>query len=306
MENMGSLARLFNDLTNLIMDAVYTSAIKAFAVKPSNLEDPTQIDEGLYPNLMLRVSEDGDPKGIFHAIDLGQVPQDVVLVWQNLKAELREAGNFNELSAGQMAPKGRTSATEVATAQNNGTALMRDIARTIETRLIEPILDLVWKTGLQHMKKGDKKLAEAAGEKWWPAIYAQRKELASGRITFQCRAITTMLQKQAKLKTLLQMLGIVQQNPMMMQEFLKVADLGKLLKYMLKLDDIDIEEMELSQRELMMKELTQMQQQPNPAEPGGGQAGGPQTGNVPQSAAGPQGGTPPQTTQDMLAGMGGQ
>lgn len=311
MENMGSLARLFNDLTNLIMDAVYTSAIKAFAVNPSMLEDPTQMDEGLFPNVTYRLQDGSDPKMFWNEVSLGAVPQDVFIVWQKIKDELQAAGNFNDISSGNMAPKGRTSASEIVTADQNSTALLRDIARTVEARFLEPVLDLVWKTGLQHMKKTDEKLRAAVGnDALFEALFARRKELVKRPITFQCRGISTMIAKQAKLKSLLQMIGIFAQNPQTAQAFWQKVDPGKFLDMVFSLQEIDLTKLGLSPREQMMAQITAAGNatagppgQPAPQAPGPSrqtQAGGQQTGNAPQSAPG-QGGTPPQAAQDMLA-----
>jgi hypothetical protein len=326
MENMGSMARLFNDLTNLIMDAVYTSALKAFAINPSLLEDPTQADEGLSPNVTYRLQDGSDPKMFMNEIELGSIPPDVFQVWQALKSELQTAAGFNDISAGNMAPKGRTSASEIVTADTNSTAQQRDIARTIEQRFIEPVLDLVWKTGLQHMKKNDPKLIAAVGnEQLYQALWMRRKELAGRSLTFHVRGISEMILKQQKLKALLQTVGIIAQNQNLTQAFMQKVDPGKLIDLILSLQEIDISKLGLTPREQMMKQISQQGEaiagpmgQPAP-QPGGG--GGPingprpqtqtagQTGagRVPQSAPA-QGANPPQAAQDMLAKLatGGQ
>lgn len=314
MENMGSLARLFNDLTNLIMDAIYTSALKAFAINPSLLEDPTQADEGLFPNVTFRLQDGADPKMFWGELQLGTIPTDVFQVWTSLKQELQASGNYNDISAGNMAPKGRTSASEIVTSDQNSTALLRDIARTVESRFLEPVLDLVWKTGLQHMKRNDDKLRQAVGnDQLFEALYARRKELVKRPITFQCRGISTMISKQAKLKSLLQLLGVVQQNQQLMQTFLQKVDAGKLLDVMFSLQEIDLEKLGLTPREKMMQQITQQGEavagppgQPMPTlgtagGQGAGETGAPTPGNAPQSQPGPAGGTPPQSSQDMLA-----
>lgn len=313
MENMGSLARLFNDLTNLMMDAVYTSAMKAFAINPYMLEDPTQADEGLFPNVTYRMQDGSDPDMFMKEINLGQIPPDVFQIWTQLKAELRESANFNELSTGQFAPKGRTSAAETMTVQQNSDVVLRDIARNVETRWIEPNLDLIWKTGLQHMKRNDPRLIQAVGPEMYAALYARRKELVKRPYTFKARGISTMLAKQAKFRNFMQMLAVLQQNQQLMQAFFAKYQPDRVLSWLLYLQEIDPTKFEPTQRELQMQALVQQSQalagpmgQPSPqlGGPGQSQTAGPQTGaagSAPQSAPGGGGGTPPQTAQDTAA-----
>lgn len=58
MENIGHVARLYTDMTNLLMDAAYTSSMKAFIGDLSQLEDPSKLANGLSPNLFLATGED--------------------------------------------------------------------------------------------------------------------------------------------------------------------------------------------------------------------------------------------------------
>src|SRR5258705_1184177 len=43
MEDFGAVARTFNDLTNMIIDAVHTSSLKMFAMVPAMLLNPNQV-----------------------------------------------------------------------------------------------------------------------------------------------------------------------------------------------------------------------------------------------------------------------
>ena len=68
-------------------------------------------------------------------------------MWQALKAELSDAARMNEISLGGFAPHARTSATEIASSQQNTSSVLRGIAQTLEERWLDPTLDMVWKTG---------------------------------------------------------------------------------------------------------------------------------------------------------------
>jgi hypothetical protein len=257
MEDFGSVAKTFNELTNLILDATRVAALNAYAIVPGMLRNPQQLANGLTPNLLLHLHEGYDARAFASKLELGQVPDQVVQIWQALKAELREAADINEVGLGQFAPKGRTSATEITQASESSSALIRSVAQTVEGRWLDPTLDLVWKTGLQHCKKDDPWMISAVGKDMWGAIWSRRKELVSRPVSFQARGISMLMQKSRTLKSLLTLLQIVADNDMLMQEFLKVADLGKLVKLLFQLSDIDLSSLQLTEREKQMKALTE-------------------------------------------------
>jgi hypothetical protein len=257
MEDFASVAKTFNELTNLILDAVYTTALKAFVLVPGLLLNPEQVATGITPNKMFLLDEGVDPRMFAQALDLGTLPPEAITAWQMMKNELREVAGMNEVGLGQFAPKGRTSATEVNTTQQSSSAIVRSVAQTVETRFLDPVLDLVWKTGLQFMDANDNALIKAASPEMFAALYARRKELVSAPTTFQARGISTMMQKSQKLQALLQVLQVIAQNEGMLQAFLQVADMRRLVSLIFQLSDIDLSKLQTSQREQMMRSLTE-------------------------------------------------
>ena len=257
MEDFGSVAKTFNTLTNLILDAVYTSSLKAFAVAPGLLMNPEQIGEGISPNKLFLLEEGVRPQDFIEAIDLGNLPAESVQVWQTIKTELREAADINEIGLGQFAPKGRTSATEITTAQQSSSALIRSIAHTVETHWLDQTLDITWKTGLQHVKKDDDVMREIAGEEMFDALIQNRKELVKRRITFQARGISSLIAKGQLLQSLIQVLQVMGSNELLLREFLNVADIGKLVDLIIDLSGIDKTRLQLSEREKLVKSVAQ-------------------------------------------------
>lgn len=285
MEDFGSVAKTFNNLTNMLLDAAYTSSLKAFAVVPAMLLDPSQLSGGITPNKAFLLDEGFRAEDFMKAIDLGVLPPEAISIWQAIKSELREAADINEVGLGQFAPKSRTSATEISSAQESSSALIRSIAQTLEMRFLNPVLDLVWMTGLQHVAPNDPMISAAMGPELFKAIYARRKELISRDVTFQARGISTLIQKNRMLKSLLFLMQTLAQSDMLLQEFLKVADLQKLVKLLFELSDIDLSKLEISQRDRLIAGVSQpiMQAGADAAArtPGGG-AGNPNTGQMQQ------------------------
>lgn len=139
--------------------------------------------------------------------------------------------------------------------------MLRATARIIEQQYVEPALDLIWKTNLQHMKANDQRLINAVGAQQYAMLYANRKELIKRQYAFKCRGITRMLERQEKLKAMLSILGIMQQNQTLLQTFLQKVDPGRLIDVIFQLSDIDIDKLGLSPREQQMQAIMAAQQQ---------------------------------------------
>lgn len=294
MEDFGSIARTFNNLTNLILDAVQVSSMKAFVAVPSMLADPGQLADGITPNKIFMLEEGFRAEDFLKAMDLGSLGPESMQIWQALKNELREAADINEIGLGQFAPKGRTSATEISSTQESSSALIRSVAQTVEGRYLQPTLDLIWKTGLQHASPQDSMLRAAAGEQMFAALMARRKELIKRPVTFQARGISTMIQKSKTMRTLLQTMQFLAQSPELLATFMKEVDMGKFVKLLFQLSDVDISKVTIGERERMVRETAERMQQ-SASQVIGGAQGGP---------AQPQGGAIQAEMRDLAATMG--
>lgn len=272
MEDFGSVAKTFNDLTNMIIDAVHTSSLKAWAVVPNMLLNPNQIAEGISPNKIFLLEDGYDAKTFASELALGNLSADSVKVWQAMKTELTEAAKMNEVGLGQFAPKGRTSATEINETQQSSSALVRSVAQTVETRHLDPQLDLIWKTGLQHAKPDNRALIDAAGEEMWAMMMQRRKELVQRPITFQARGISMVIARAQQMKTLLSLLSVIAQNEMLVKVFLEKVDLNKLVELLFRLSGIDLTKLQASDREKMIAGLANPLQQAQQATAGAPEA----------------------------------
>lgn len=255
MEDFGNIAKTFNELTNLILDATFTSSMNAFAMAPGLLLNPEQARSGIHPNKNFLLEDGVRPQDFFHSIELGQLPPDSIRVWSALKDQLTEDAGQNEIGLGQFAPKSRTSATEIIETQSNSSALVRSIAQTVETRWLDPTLDLVWKTGVQHMSKNDEMLRDAAGDRMFEALFSRRRELVKRPITFQARGISTLIKKARTLQALLKVLQIIGSNELMLREFLRVADMTRLVELLFELSDVDLRKLQTSERDRLIREV---------------------------------------------------
>lgn len=273
MEDFASVAKTFTELTNLILDAVHTVSLKAWAIVPGMLLNPEVVAEGLSPNKLFLLEEGMRPEDFAKALDLGTLPPETVKAWEMMKNELTEAAGVNEIGLGQFAPKGRTSATEINATEQSSSAIIRSIAQTIETRWLDPNLDLIWKTGLQHVKATDKALLAAAGD-LGGALLQQKKELIKRPFTFQARGLSNTIHRAQMLKNLMGILQIVLGNQVFAQAFLQRISIDKFLGVLFQLSGIDLSKLEASQRDQMMQSIAQPLQQAQNAPPGKGAPSG--------------------------------
>lgn len=282
MEDFGSVAKTFNELTNMILDATFVSGMKVYTMVPDMLRDPGQALTGIQPFKTFLLEEGYAAKDFLSEVEMGQLSPDAVRVWEGMKNELREAAKFNEIGVGQLAPNSRTTATEIAETQSSTTAFVRSVAESIEVGWLNPTLDLIWKTGLQHVPRDSRAMRAAVGEDMWNALWSNRKELVSRPITFQARGISTMIQKARILKSLLSLLQIVAASDVLLQEFLRVVDTTRLVEVMFELSDVDLHKLQASQRTQLIRSV--VEQMPQPQQ--GGQAPNSAEETVAQDAAG--------------------
>lgn len=275
MEDFGSMARTFNNLTNLLLDSIMMSSMKAYVCVPGMLSDPGQLAGGITPNKLFQLEEGAPVADFLHALDLGNVKPESFQMWSNIKNELREAADINEVGMGQFAPKSRTSAAEINQTSESSSALIRSIAQTIEGRYLNLTLDNVWKTGLQHVRQDDPMISKAVGEDLWGALYARRKELVQMGTTFQAHGISTLIQKQKILRSLMMLMQFLSQSDVLLAEFMKKVDLGKFVKLLFNLSDVDMTKVTMTEREALLKQTVESFQQAAQQQlgPGGGPEG---------------------------------
>lgn len=257
MEDFGAIAKVFTDLTNLLLDAAYTSAMRAYVLVPDMLKNPEQAVSGVHPNKTFLLEDGYTAKDFAEALELGTLDAGAIQIWQSLKSELSDAAGMNEIGLGQLPDKTHIAATAVAGAQQSSSAILRSIAKTVETRFLDPMLDLVWKTGLQHAKLDDMRMAQAVGEDMYRALMQRRRELIRQPITFQARGISSLIKKSQKLQALLSVMQVIAQNEQLMMAFFQRVDLNKFIDLLFTLSDVDLSKVEISQRQQMIQSVAQ-------------------------------------------------
>lgn len=242
METWATIAELYVRMTNIILDGAFTSALRMFAARPEALKDANQLTDGLAPFKMLLLEDGYTVEDVLATFDLGDLKPSVLTAWQAIKQELREAAATNDIDLGQTVPKGDVTATEINAVTTSGTELIRSIARTIEQGQVDQILSLVWRTGLQHFDAEDEELKAAVGPEAFSMFVARRAEFSRTKVVFQARGISGVIERNAKLRSLLQTLQIIAQSPGLLQVFMQALGpegLMKLIRELFRLNGLD-------------------------------------------------------------------
>lgn len=269
MEDFGGIAKVFTELTNLLLDAAYMSSMNAYALVPAMLLDPTQATSGIHPNKVFLLEDGYNAAEFAQKLELGSLDAGAMQVWQNIKNELSEAAGMNEIGLGQLPDKSHIAATAVSGAQQSTSMILRSVAQTIETRFLDPALDLVWKTGLQHVSRNDRKMQAAVGDEMFAALLDRREELIKRPMTFQARGISALISRQQKLQQLLQITQVIAQNQNLTTAFMQRIDMNKFIDLLFHLSNVDLSKLEPTARERMIAEVTgQLRQAGQGGQPG--------------------------------------
>jgi hypothetical protein len=268
-EDWSDPADAFVELTNLILDGVFTSTMKAYVGQSDMLKDPSQIDGGVYPNVFFDLEEGVAPRDFMKEIDLGSLPAESITIWNSLKQEMREGAKLSEIALGQVPPKGAITATEVNQVQESGSAMIRSMARTLESRLLEPVLTLIFQTALQHMDFTEDRVVRELGEETAAMLQTRKEEFRDRLIKFRVRALSSLVDRQIKLQGLLAMLQTFAQNEQLMENFLERHDVGRLADHLMEMFGVDNLDFKITEQERMIREVMQaQQQQPEAGAPG--------------------------------------
>ncbi len=288
LENFRMLAGTFRETTNLILDGMFAAAVPAHTVHLGALEDPSQLADGIHPGLTVTADEDWPAgKEFVTKIEMGGIEASAFQVWQALKAELREGASANELSLGQVPPKGDITATEINASSRGSTVMQMGLAKDIDTRWLAPILELVMMTGLQHFDpEKNPQLANELGDDMSAMLAQNRENFANIQYKFVAKGLTAAMERGQKVQGLTGALQVIGGNEVLSAAFQEQYSLSKLIAELLTGFDVDMATLEKSDQEKQADKQKKDAARRAAAEGGaGGGPGGP-------TGAGARGGQP--------------
>ena len=292
VETWGDIARTFVKMTNLIIDAAMMAAMNAFVLNADGLADPEQVTSGVFPNKTF-VSKPGvGPGDVLTNIPLGTLSTAAVTVWTALKQEMREGAATNDLDLGQAVPKGDVTATEINEVKAGGTALIQSIATSLETGCVDPLLNLIFQTALQHAFVGVEPdgaggyivppsiepLRVALGNEYFNMFVTRWQEILQYAPVFRARGISGLIERSKKLQSMLQVLQAMGSSPVMQQALLQSIGFSKFVRQMVILVGLDPNDFPPDQISQMA--MTAAQPQPAAAPGAGNGASRPAAANA--------------------------
>lgn len=268
VETWGDIARTFVKMTNLIIDAGMMASMNAFALVADALANPEDAKSGVFPNKTFILAPGANPDQFIREIKLGDLPSTAFNVWTALKQEMREGAATNDLDLGQAVPKGDVTATEINAVKAGGTALIQSIAASLETGCVDPILNLVFQTGLQHFREDDQALHLAMGEEYFRMFVERREEFVRLAPAFRARGISGLLERGQKLRAMLQIVQAVGSSPILQQALLQSIGFGAFVRQLVILVGLDPNDFPPEPQQMALA-----QQGPRPVQQVGGRGG---------------------------------
>lgn len=247
MEDWTEVSDAFVEMTNLILDSTFMSAVRSFVAAPDMLKNPRQLNEGVTPGKVFELEDGVQAADFIKEIELGSLGADVIRVWESLKNEMREGAKLSQMSLGQLPSGDRHSATMAAQVEQSGNSMIRSMARTIEVRWLEVVLTQVWQVALQHMDFLE--LTNELGQATAEMLNNHREEFANRKIRFRVTGISGLIDRQNKLQNLMSLLQVVGQNDVLMQALMQETSPDKLVSVLFQLHGVDINDIRLSERE---------------------------------------------------------
>lgn len=289
--------RTIIELYNLILDAAFKKVHAISQIRVNDLVDPNQVSDGIPSGTKLLVKSTLQPgMKVMEPVEEADVPNDAINVLNILQQEFNASALTNDLRQGVM-PFRAVKATEVVEASQTITSVFQGIAKNIESKWIEPELEMQWMTIAQNwdLISKDVFIALFGNERGAELAQLDPQDVFVSTVNgykFEVFGISQTLSKAQdfrKLTTLLQTIGA---SDVLIEEFIKKYDFGKLLGEIMAALDIDRHKIAVEQAANPM-----MSQGGQPAQAGGPGMGPNQDMSQVPSAANP-------SLADIFGGQG--
>lgn len=234
-----------NELFNLILDGGLAAVHGIKQIRENWLEDPSQVEDGIPPGETLRVNTSCPPgANVLDRVDTTTVPAEALPIYNLLVQEFSSAVMTDDLRMG-VQPFRQVKATEIVESSQAINSSLSAIAKHIESDWIKEVLEKAWLTCAQHLNDfDDRELKVLLGDKRAAEILKMGPEElfaeTAGAIKFEVFGISETLNKQKEFTKLQAMLQTLVSQPVLMEEFTKKYDFGKLLTEILKSLDVPI------------------------------------------------------------------
>lgn len=237
------------EIYNLMIDSAMKAIWGVNQVRVDAMDDPKQLSGGIKWGTNIKVNPSLPNGGkVLEPVITGEVPSDVINMFNLMTQETLTSMMTNDLRMGAQSSRA-VKATEVVAAENSITSVFQGMAKNIEGKLIQPELELAWKTIAQNWDLIDESIFKAlfGAERGAEMAALDPQDVFVETVNgsqFTVFGISTTIKKQAdyrKYTTLLQTIGT---SEVLIEAFLAKYSFEKFLGEIMSA--LDINKMKIS------------------------------------------------------------
>jgi hypothetical protein len=264
-----------NELYNLMVDAGMNDAHGIKQIRADWLEDESQVSNGIYPGITLKVNSQCPPgMKVLERVDTSSMSSEALNVFNTMSAEFSASALTNDLRMGVL-PNRAVKATEVVEASQSITSVFTGISKVLEQTHIEPNMNMMFANILQHFSEIDPAEMKAVlGDDRYFTIVRMGKEALFAKaydgFKFRVYGISKILAKQKDFRKFTALLQTIASSDLLVEEFIKQFSMGRFLGKIIKSLDINEDELKIGEEDKLMMMMGQMGggQAPMPSEQG--------------------------------------
>ncbi len=235
MDDPADLNMTLNELLNLIIDGAMGEAWGVKQAHPDLMENPELWAEGIPYGSTIEAKPGVDPSNqVVQMLTVGKLPQAIMAVFHLIDKEFQSASMVPDLKIGQL-PERQVKATEIVEVSQALTGTFEGIAQDLESEWMEPMLDLVWMSIVQHV--GDflaPELVNVLGQEQALVLQAMTREeriaVLGMRGRFRVHGLSSILSRVKDFTKLVTLIQTVGQTPILTKKFMEKFDMGEFLE----------------------------------------------------------------------------
>lgn len=242
--------RALIEMYNLMVDAAMMQVHAVKQLRKDWLSNPAQVANGIKPGMALDVNSMCPPGGrVLEPLVDTVIPPEAFNVFGIVAQEFNASALTTDLRSG-VTPSSSQSATAVVEQSQTITSVFTGMAKNFENNQIVRELELAWMSAAQNWDQIDREVfvslfGPQRGDELFRLSPEEVFASTANGIRFRVFGITQTLGKAQDFQKLTTLLQTVASAPVLLEEFLKKYDLGKLLGEIMTALDIDKHKLEI-------------------------------------------------------------
>ncbi len=226
--------KTMTEMLNLILDAAFREVHAPSQLRVQDLVDPSQVSNGIPAGTTLKVKSTLPPGAkVYEPLTAAKVPADALNVLNLLQQELNSSALTTDLRQGVL-PDRAVKATEVVESSQSITSVFKGISKNIEKAHITKEVELAWMTIAQNLDMiSVEELQSLFGLKRGTELSQLDPQdvfvQTVNGFKFKVFGIEQTIAKAQDFRKLTTLLQTISSSELLIEEFLKKYDMGKLV-----------------------------------------------------------------------------